>query len=117
MQPQEVEVWYILPAIRKALAKALLRKFQLTQKKVSELLQLQESTVSQYIKEKRGNQDIFDEEIQLEIDISAQNIHNDSKTMLFEIQRICALVKEKGILCKVHKCHEQMIEGCGACLK
>ena len=44
--PQEIEVWDILPAIRKAFAKIFVEDFKLSQKKTAELLQLTEPAVS-----------------------------------------------------------------------
>lgn len=117
MQPQEIEVWYVLPAIRKALALSLINQFKLTQKEVAGILNIKESTVSQYIKEKRAKEAIFDEEINAELKKSAYNIFKDRKALTFEIQRICSLVRETGILCSLHKKHEKVSESCGACSK
>ena len=51
--PQEIEVWYVLPAIRKELVVTLKEK-NLTQKKIAEFLNITEAAVSQYIKQKRA---------------------------------------------------------------
>ncbi|NJL44492.1 MAG: hypothetical protein HC945_04245 [Nitrosarchaeum sp.] len=52
--PQEVEVWYLLPAIRRELVKIFTGKLGLTQKQAAGKLELTEAAVSQYLKKKRG---------------------------------------------------------------
>ncbi|MFH1405899.1 MAG: hypothetical protein ABIG52_01635 [Nanoarchaeota archaeon] len=51
--PQEIEVWYILPAIRKELVLALKEKGH-TQKEIASFLNVTEPAISQYTKEKRA---------------------------------------------------------------
>jgi hypothetical protein len=45
--PQEIEVWYIIPAIRKELAKRLVQHHEVAQKDVAELLGVTEAAISQ----------------------------------------------------------------------
>ena len=52
--PCEMVVWYIIPAIRSELAKDLL-KLGMKQKKISELMDITQPAVSQYITDKRGS--------------------------------------------------------------
>ena len=47
--PCEMVVWYIIPAIRSELAKDLL-KLGMKQKKISELMDITQPAVSQYLK-------------------------------------------------------------------
>ena len=51
--PQELEVWYILPAIRRELTISL-KEEGLKQRQVAEILGVTEAAVSQYIKSKRA---------------------------------------------------------------
>ena len=53
LQPQEVEVFYVLPAIRRALAKAMIVQ-GLSQREVAKRLGLTEGAVSQYMHGKRA---------------------------------------------------------------
>ena len=57
--PCEMVVWYIIPAIRSELAKDLL-KLGMKQKKISELMDITQPAVSQYLTDKR---DILDYDI------------------------------------------------------
>ena len=53
--PQEIEVWYIIPAIRKELAKVLTKKHRLTFEKAGVILGISKAAVSQYINKKRAD--------------------------------------------------------------
>ncbi len=116
MQPQEIEVWYVLPAIRKELAEIFIRKHNLKQKEVAELLDLRESTISQYFSEKRANEIRLDNKTKKEIEKSAEIIIKDKNGLITEIQKICHLIKQRGFLCRVHKRYEK-IKNCCICLK
>ena len=52
--PCEIVVWYVIPAIRSELAKDLLA-LGMKQKDVSELMDITQPAVSQYITDKRGS--------------------------------------------------------------
>lgn len=114
--PQEIEVWYVLPAIRCELAKAMLKK-GLKQKQIAKLLGITEAAVSQYLKEKRAKEEFFDKKIKQEIKRSADKIIKDNSLVMSEIQRMCNLVKESGILCKLHHKHCNIPKECKVCLK
>ena len=60
--PQEIEVWHIIPAIRKELVVALKEKGN-SQKKIADLLNLSEAAVSQYLKLKRAREIIFNADV------------------------------------------------------
>jgi uncharacterized protein len=101
IQPQEVEVLYVLPAIRKELA--IQMKLQgKDQKEIAKLLSVTEAAVSQYLKSKRASKIEFKNDILKEISLSAKKI-TDISTMLIETQRILSIVKKTGFLCKVHR--------------
>ena len=74
LMPQEIEVRYILPSLRKELAIQMNKK-GLKQRKIANLLGLTPAAISQYIKEKRGSikfQDKIQKEIKKATD-AAQN--------------------------------------------
>ena len=56
LMPQEIEVRYILPALRKELAIELSKDMK--QKEVANILNITQSALSQYHKEKRGKTDL-----------------------------------------------------------
>jgi uncharacterized protein len=110
LQPQEIEVFYILPAIRRHLA--MYMKLQgLKQNKIANLLHIQKSAVSQYIKKKRGSGVEFEEEVLKEISKSASVI-KDEYSLLGETQRLLRVIKGSGDLCKIHKKLSDVPEDC-----
>ena len=101
LQPQEIEVFYILPALRRHLA--MYMKLQgLKQNKIAEILHIEKSAVSQYIKKKRGNNVEFSENVLNEISKSSSKIR-DEFSLLGETQRLLRLVRNSGDLCRIHK--------------
>lgn len=51
--PQEVEVWYIIPTIRKLMAQHLIEKYSFSYEKTGRALGVSKAAVSQYVHEKR----------------------------------------------------------------
>ena len=116
LQPQEVEVYYVLPTIRKELAAAM-KSLGKTQKQIAELLGVTEAAVSQYFSKKRGTHVDLPEEFQHAILRAAKRI-TDTQSMIKETQKIVALAKEKRLICKLHERLEGGIpKGCDVCFK
>jgi uncharacterized protein len=113
LHPQEIEVLYILPAIRRELAIEMKKK-GLEQKKIAEYLSVTEAAVSQYMNSKRASNVAFDQEIIEEIKASAVKI-TSHETMLLEIQGVLRHIKKCGITCKVHKEFAKRPENCCVC--
>lgn len=111
--PQEIEVWYIIPAIRKELVVALKEKGN-SQKKIAGLLNLTESAVSQYIKAKRGREIIFSKEVKDFICDAAGRVV-DKTSAYRELQRIVQHVKKTKTICQIHMGMEEGLEGCDIC--
>jgi len=115
--PQEIEVWNILPAIRKAFAEIFVKDFKLSQKDTAKLLRLTEPAISQYLKKKRAKNILLDDTIMREIKISAQKILNGSSLLFRELKRICDLQQVRKIVCKIHKeSNENIPYDCDICL-
>ena len=114
--PQEIEVWYILPLIRKELTKELLN-YNLNQKEIAFKLGVTEAAVSQYINEKRASITLLDKSIKNAIEESAKKIaHNN--TVMKEIQSISKLFWETRSICKIHIQNDKSIaKNCDLCFK
>ena len=112
--PQEIEVWYIIPALRRELAKAML-SLGLKQNQIAVKLGLRESAISQYLNSKRGQSIKFNALIQQEISKSAQKIANNSTCVMKEIQDLCKTIKKSKFLCQVHKKYSNINYCCGTC--
>ena len=73
--PCELVVWYVLPAIRSELAKSLL-SLGMKQKDVSELMDITQPAVSQYITDKRGSGIKFNDEVNSLINDFASELYS-----------------------------------------
>lgn len=112
--PQEIEVWYIIPTIRKELSKILTEKYKLTFEKTGEILGITKSAISQYLKSKRANVVKLPSRIRKEIEKSAKLIVENNKLAVNEIMRILALMKTTRCSCDVcKKYNKNIISQCG----
>jgi predicted transcriptional regulator len=111
--PQEIEVWYILPAIRKELV-VVLKERGLTQKEIAGMLKVTEAAISQYSRHKRGKEITLDQEVKDYIREASKNII-DAKTAYREIQLISEFIKKSKALCGIHMQIEENLEGCKVC--
>ena|SRR3989338_8467830 len=107
---QEVEVMYIIPTIRRYLA-VYMKELGKSQKQTAELLSLRESTVSQYINEKRGCKIILSNDVLMLIKESAGNIVNKFDTIK-HMQKILRIIRKTQEICKIHKQVAEMPEHC-----
>jgi len=112
--PQEIVVWYVLPAIRRELALELKRTGK-SQKEISEILDITKAAVSQYLKNKRGNDVQFGKEILDKIKQSASNILRNPDDLFGEYKIIINMVQKTKLLCKLHKKYGHEKENCRAC--
>lgn len=113
--PQEIEVWYILPAIRKELVVAL-KETGKSQKDIAKLLNITEAAISQYTKEKRGMEISFPQELKEFIKKAATEI-TDPTSAFYQIQRISEHIKHSKVLCTLHAQVEGDLKGCDVCYK
>ncbi|MAG78728.1 transcriptional regulator [archaeon] len=113
--PQEIEVWYVIPSLRRELAKALM-DFGLSQKEVAKKLNLTEPAVSQYLSGKRGKDVVFSQEVLKKIKNAAQRIKSSTSKLTTnkEIFKLTELVR-KTCLCKIHKGLDKERRSCSIC--
>ncbi len=108
--PQEIEVWYLIPGIRRKLAKFLVQDYKMNQKKVAKILGMTESAVSQYLKNKRGSEMKFSRnDIEL-IRKSAYRIAEDKSESNKEIYDLCVKFRGSDSLCEFHRQHDSTID-------
>lgn len=101
LHPQEVEVYYIIPTIRHYLA-IFMKQSGLKQKEIAKILNIKESTISQYLSDKRGSRFKFSKYLENKIKESALRI-KDIYSFITETQSILRLIRESGELCYIHK--------------
>lgn len=116
MLPQEIQVWYVLPVIRRELSKILVKEKGLTQKDTAKTLSLTEGAVSQYLSSKRGNAVQFNETVMEELRISADIILKNKTKILQEMIRLLNLKEVWKVVCHYHKKNDQLAsDECNIC--
>ncbi len=111
--PQELEVWYVIPALRREFAKLMIKK-GLKQRETAKKLGIGEAAVSHYIKSKRGKEVKFDKKIGQEIRKSVDRILTNKATVMEELQNMITKIRKSGCLCKLHK---GKVKGCEVCMR
>ena len=101
LYPQEIEVFYLIPAIRKAVAVQLKRQGK-GQKEIAELLGITGAAVSQYMSKKRASEIKFDDAILAEIEKSVDKIKEPMDSVR-ETQRILNLIRQSKLICQYHR--------------
>ena len=90
--PCEIVVWYVIPAIRSELAKDLLA-LGMKQKDVSELMDITQPAVSQYITDKRGSGIELSSDVKDMVNELAIQLHNGEAKKTEIISRTCSICK------------------------
>jgi len=116
LMPQEVEVWYLVPALRRELAKILIDKYGLTQKDVAKVFGLTPAAISQYLNSKRGG-DIKFSRVEIEkIEKVAEKISKNSEGATKYLYDLCVLLRKSDIVCRIHREHDKTIsKNCEIC--
>lgn len=102
LQPQEIEVFYILPALRRELTIAM-KELGFSQKKIAKLLGVTEPAVSQYLSKKRAMNVEFSDRLKLKVMDSAKKI-TDHFSLVEQMQYLMRATHEEKTKCGV--CHE-----------
>ena len=90
--PCEIVVWYVIPAIRSELAKDLLA-LGMKQKDVSELMDITQPAVSQYITDKRGSGIELSPNVKEMVKELAVQLRNGEAKKTEIIGRTCSICK------------------------
>lgn len=99
--PQEIEAYYVLPALRRDLAMSMKDK-GLPQKEIARLLGVTEPAVSQYLSAKRAKDVMFSKMVRAKIREAAGKI-TDEHSLIEQMQRLLSVVRDDNVVCKIHK--------------
>lgn len=116
--PCEIVVWYVIPSIRSKLAKELL-KLGMKQKEISQMLDITQPAVSQYISDKRGHELQFNPIVNQYIKDMAKDMNEGKLEPVDLIPRfchICKTIKTQEVLCQLHKEKVNLPEYCNVCM-
>lgn len=115
--PQEVEVWYLIPALRRELTKIFVKEHNFSQKETAKILGITEAAVSQYLKSKRGSEIKFPKKDVLMIKKIAGNIAKNPKSSMKELYDLCTHFRGSKTLCEMHKKMDKTVpKKCNACV-
>ncbi len=96
--PCEYMIWNGVPSIKKEITKYLINNFGLNQRETAKLLGVTPASICMYMSKKRGKIEIIDENIRMEINISAKRIiQNGEEAVPPEICRICKILRRKQV--------------------
>jgi uncharacterized protein len=116
LMPQEIEVWYLVPALRRELAKNLVNEYNFSQKEVAKIFGLTPAAVSQYLNSKRGGDMKFSKIEKQKILEVAEKISKNRDNATKDIYDLCVLLRKSKILCKLHKKHDDTVSrDCSIC--
>ena len=116
--PCEIVVWYVIPAIRSELAKELLN-LGMKQKDVSELMDITQPAVSQYITDKRGSGIKLEDDVRTMVKDFAFELSTGESTKADLIPRtckICKSVKTVDVLEQLNIDKSELGEDCQTCM-
>ena len=100
--PQEIEVWFVIPAIRRELAKIFIKDHKLSQKQAADKLGISEAAISQYLSGKRGSELRFSESEKEKIKESAKKIV-DGSNIMEEMYSLVSSLRACESVCSMHK--------------
>jgi uncharacterized protein len=111
--PQEIEVWYIIPAVRREFSRILVRKHGLTLEKAGAIIGVTKAAVSQYLKNKRASLFKLPKSIKNEIEKSSQILINDSSLAMSEMLRVLSMIKKTKCSCGLcKKYNKEVLDMC-----
>ncbi len=114
LMPQEMEVWYLIPAIRSQLSLELLG-LGLKQKEIAEALGVTEAAISQYVSGKRATGIDFGAKMRKEMKESGRKIFSDRRSATREMKRILDAARKTKLLCRIHERYGVAERGCKIC--
>ncbi len=116
-QPCEIIVNYILPSVRAQLSKELVRS-GMSQRKVSNVLQVTPAAVSQYISGKRGYALEFEgEALDMIREMAERIIEEDDIDIGVRVCDVCSSVWNQATIDQLEERFEGITEGCSLCAK
>ncbi|MBI3623489.1 helix-turn-helix domain-containing protein [Candidatus Pacearchaeota archaeon] len=106
IMPQEIEVWYLVPALRREIAKNLITKHNLSQRQAAKILGITESAISQYLSSKRATEINFSKQELGEIEKTTQEIIKNPKNTTEFLYRLSVKFRGSDFICKLHRKHD-----------
>ena len=116
LHPQEVEVFYILPALRKEFAKAF-KALGWKGTKIAEILGVTEAAISQYFSKKRGNDVPLPVSVKERVANAASKV-TDQNQFIYETQQVLDHMLKSKATCDIHrKVGDNIAHDCNTCFE
>lgn len=112
---QEIEFWYVIPAVRRALALEM-HKLGMKSVDIAKNLGISKAAISQYFNNSRALEFKFDNNIKNMIKNSAERIIKGDN-YAFEIQKIVRMIRDNGSACLFHHKKENLELNCDICFR
>lgn len=112
---QELEVWYLIPAIRREIALAM-KSNNLKQVEIAKRLGVTKAAVNQYLSGKRGSGVKLNSSIKEKINHIAANINNELDSVKY-IQYLLNVSRKEKIICQIHKNFDKNFDNCNVCFE
>lgn len=118
IMPQEIEVWYLIPALRKEFARIFIEDYGLNQRKTAEILGITGAAISQYLSSKRGGEINFSKREKELIKKAAESVIKDNRSFMKKLYELCVLLRKSRTICKLHKSRDKTIDkNCDICFE
>ncbi len=114
LQPQEIEVFFILPALRREFAMAMKLEGH-SQKRIAQLLGVTEPAVSQYLNAKRATKVNFPPALKKSIGAASKRIV-DERTLIRETQQLLTEARRQFVTCQLHEELVPSLKNCRVCM-
>ncbi len=95
--PQEIEVWYVIPALRSWIAKCMIDDFDASYEKVGNILGVSRAAISQYVKGKRAAKIKLPQELGPKIMSTCKLLNKDDTKAVAEIDRLLNHLRSKSL--------------------
>ncbi|MBI2451734.1 hypothetical protein HYV50_01490 [Candidatus Pacearchaeota archaeon] len=106
--PQEIEVWYIIPAIRREMSMCFSKEHKISYDNIALMMGLTKAAISQYIAGKRVEKIRMHPKAIEEVKNSCNRVVKNKGNVTKEILKVLEIIKKKKLHCEM--CGE-MIDG------
>ncbi len=117
LMPQEIEVWYVIPALRRELARVFIEEHHLSQKEAAQLLGVTEAAICHYVKSKRATEFKLPKAFATRIQETAEKILSDKKNAMKSIYDLTLSMRGSETVCRMHKKQDKTVpDKCKICM-
>jgi hypothetical protein len=115
--PQEIQVRYIIPALRKAFADSLVNDYGLTQARAADILDVTPAAISQYFTKKRAASLDLPNVVRDDVRAACDRILDDETSLLHELHRLTTTTDVKELMCTIHRDKGSVTDDCRICFE